>query len=491
MEQILSKLKAQPLLIVNGEGEIKQSSDGFSQIFFPVQTGEAVSQYVHPEDRSEFKTWFKNLNHGNFQARQVKNLRLIDQKGMIVSAMVRPEQMQDQNYIFWFWEDRRISETQDYWHSALTPAMEAVLTGILDGVFLVNVEGKLVEVNPALCQMLGYHKFELIGMPVGVLFSRDEKESQKATSRFARVLKYNRVKEMNIMLEDRSGNKLDVTYNGAIIRGEGNQLVGILGIVRDNRDSKIMRDLHEKTEDLENAMVQLAARDKIKDDFLSLVGHELRTPLSNILGYAEFLNEGNVKEGERKEFIGVIYQESRRLARLVNEILDLSRLEAGRLMYHHVLQPLDPVLQEAVDAVHAEAEQKRIRINKELGAGPELWIDRDRIKQVAINLLNNAIKYSDSATETRISSKELDGGILVAVEDQGMGIAQENLEKVFEKFSRVESLEHHTQGAGLGLPIAKKIIEEGHSGKMWLESQGLGKGSTFFFWIPKQVKDAG
>jgi len=490
LEQILANSKAQPLLIVNTEGEIKQSSDGFSQIFFPVQTGEAVSSYIHPEDRAEFKTWFNNLNTQQFRAGQVKNLRLIDQKGMILSVMVRPEQTPDQTYILWFWEDKRVRETEDYWQSALTPAMEAVLTSILDGVFLVNVEGKLVEVNPALCQMLGYHKFELIGMSVGMLFSRDEKESQKATSRFARIIKFNRVKEMNITLEDRSGNKLDVTYNGAIIR-EGSQLVGILGIVRDNRDSKIMRDLHQKTEDLENAMVQLAARDKMKDDFLSLVGHELRTPLANILGYAEFLDEGNVKEGERKEFIGVIYQESRRLARLVNEILDLSRLEAGRLIYHHVLQPLDPVLLEAVDAVRAEAEQKRVRISKNLGAGPELWIDRDRIKQVAINLLINAVKYSNSETETKISSKELDGGIMVAVEDQGMGIALENLEKVFEKFSRVESLEHHTQGAGLGLPIAKKIIEEGHSGRMWLESQGLGKGSTFFFWIPKQVKNAG
>jgi signal transduction histidine kinase len=85
----------------------------------------------------------------------------------------------------------------------------------------------------------------------------------------------------------------------------------------------------------------------------------------------------------------------------------------------------------------------------------------------------------------------LDGGVLVTVEDHGFGIALENQGKVFEKFSRVESLEHHTQGAGLGLPIAKKIIEEGHSGRMWMESEGLGKGSSFFFWLPKSGKNAG
>lgn len=491
MEQTLSKLKAQPLLIVNGEGEIKQSSNGFSRIFFAVQPGEAVSQYIHPEDRDEFKTWFKSLDHDDSRAAPVKNLRMVDQNGRVVSAMIRPEQVLDQNYILWFWEDKRIRESEDYWQSALTPAMEAVFSSILDGVFLVNVEGKLIDVNQALCQMLGYHKFELIGMPVGMLFANDEKGRQKATYRFARILKYGRLQEMDLVLLDRSGNKLDVTYNGAVIRGEGSQLVGILGIVRDHRESKVMKDLSRKTADLEKALTELAARDKMKDDFLSLVGHELRTPLANILGYAEFLNEGMVKESERKEFIGVIYQEARRLARLVNEILDLSRLEAGRLVYHHVLQPLDPILTEAADSVRAESEQKRVRITQDLAADMEIWVDRDRIKQVAINLLNNAVKYSDPDTVTGISSRVLDGGVLVTVEDHGFGIAPENKDKVFEKFSRVESLEHHTQGAGLGLPIAKKIIEEGHSGRMWMESEGLGKGSSFFFWLPKSGKNAG
>jgi PAS domain S-box-containing protein len=490
LEQTLSRSKAQPLLILSDEGAIKQFSSGFSQIFFPVQEGDPLAQYIHPEDRTEFKNWFKSLDHNNLQTGPVKNLRMIDHKGMIVSAMVRPE-LADQGYVFWFWEDRRTAETEDYWRTALTPALEAVLTGILDGVFLVDTEGKLVEVNPALCQMLGYHKFELIGLPVGTLFSSDEKERKEATSRFARILKGSRVKEISLVLADKSGHNFEVSFNGAIIRGEGNELVGIMGIVRDNRESKVLKDLSHKTKELEKAFAELGKRDKIKDDFLSLVGHELRTPLANILGYAEFLHEGELKEKEREEFIGVIYQEARRLARLVNEILDLSRLEAGRLIYHHVLQPLTPVLDEAADAVAAEASQKNIRITRKFEAETEIWIDRDRIKQVTINLLNNAIKYSDQDTEIKFSSQEMDQGALVMVEDQGYGIAREHHEKVFEKFSRVDALEHHTQGAGLGLPIAKKIVEEGHSGRMWLLSEGLGKGSTFSFWLPRSAKNAG
>jgi len=485
LQESLSKLKAQPLLLVSEKGLIKKSSDGFGQVFFPVQTGEAVSVYVHPEDRNEFQSWFRTLNHQNSESSTIKNIRLIDNNGRVVPAMVRPESVPEEDYVFWFWEDRELHSAEDYWEAALTPAMEAVFSSILDGVFVVNVEGKLIDVNQALCTMLGYHKFEVIGLPVGKLFARDDHESKRATLRFARIMKYGRVQEVNLTLKDRARNEVEVSFNGAVIRGEGNQLVGILGTVRDLRESKLMRHLKENTAELEKALSQLAEKDKAKDDFLSVVGHELRTPLSNILGYSEFLYEGQAREEEKKEFLGVIYQESRRLARLVNEILDLSRMEAGKLIYHQVLQHLDPVLEEAVQTVSSEADKKKIRLTKNLHAGLEIWMDRDRINQVAINLLNNAIKYSNEGTEIRIESREMDQGALVLVEDQGMGISRENIAKVFDKFHRLVEVEHHTTGAGLGLPIAKRIIEEGHGGRIWVESAGLNKGSTFFFWVPK------
>jgi len=297
------------------------------------------------------------------------------------------------------------------------------------------------------------------------------------------------VQEVNLILKTRAGEEIEVSLNGAVIRGEGNQLVGILAIVRDLRESKLMRQLKEKTEKLEQTMEELKQTDKVKDDFLSLVGHELRTPLSNILGYAEFLAEGDLEEKEKEEFNNVIYQESRRLARLVNEILDISRLESGRLVYHYVHQALDPVLEEAVDSLQVEAEQRKMQVHLNTSFGKTIWFDRDRIKQVIVNLLANAIKYSDPEHEVWIESKEVDQGAMVSVKDQGMGIARENLEKVFEKFHRVENLEHHAQGAGLGLPIARRIIEEGHNGRIWLESDGLGKGSVFYFWIPGVLKN--
>lgn len=251
-----------------------------------------------------------------------------------------------------------------------------------------------------------------------------------------------------------------------------------------------MRQLRAKTEELEQAMEKLNRINQIKDDFLSLVGHELRTPLSNILGYAEFLVEGGLSSNEEKEFTQTIYQESRRLARLVNEILDLSRLERGRLVYHYVYQSIEPIIEEAIHSVGADAEQKNIKINSKLNCPLLLWIDRDRIKQVLLNFLGNAIKYSPAGREVLVESKLVDDGALVLVQDQGQGIGEEDLTRVFEKFYRAKNIEHHSQGAGLGLPIAKRIIEEGHQGRIWAESPGLGKGAIFYFWIPSIVKNA-
>ncbi len=486
MNLSLKDLKIQPFSLINTRGEVLYISDGFERIFFSLISGNSFSEYIHPEERVEFKRWLNNLNH-NHQG-LVKTFRLIDQNGRVKGAMVRAEPLSDNRIILWFWEEKGSREVDDYWEKALTPAMEAIFSSILDGIFLVNIEGKLIEINEALSEMLGYHKFELIGLPVGKFFVDQPQDIGRATQRFARIMKYGRVKEVNLTLKDRWGKDVEVSFNGAVIREKG-RLVGILGVVRDLRRSKLMQKLQEKTLELEQALAELSRQSRLKDDFLSLVGHELRTPLSNILGYAEFLVEGNLDAGERAEYIQVIYQESRRLARLVNEILDLSRMEAGRLIYHHMYYPLDSVLEQAIGVAESEAEKKGIVIEKELGFGKEIWLDPDRIKQVTINFLNNAIKYSPSGTKIWVKSRLQDSGALVSVQDQGVGIEEKDQKKIFEKFGRVEDIEHHHQGAGLGLTIAKGIIEEGHKGKIWVESEGKGKGSIFYFWLPERAPD--
>ncbi len=489
MELQLSDLKVQPFLLINPKGLVKFQSPGFSQIFFPLQSGEPIDKYIHPEDLKEFHSWFRNFSAREPDGPMIKNFRFANETGRIVSAMIRPEKAAKDGIIFWCWENQDQKAGEDYWEEALTPAMEAVFSSILDGAFLVNIEGKLIAINQALGQMLGYHQLELMGLPVGRLFSEDPADIESSTRRFGLIMKYGKIQEVGLAFRTKAGETIEVSLNGAVIRGDGNQLVGILAIARDLRESKIMKQLQAKTEDLEKAMSALKQTDKIKDDFLSLVGHELRTPLSNILGYAEFLAEGNLDEKEKGEFNQIIYQEARRLARLVNEILDMSRLESGRLVYHYVYQPLDPVLEEAVSSVRADAEQKKMQIQFQKGFGKEIWFDRDRIMQVVVNLLINAIKYSAPELSIRIESKEVDQGALILVKDQGVGVAPENTEKLFEKFHRVENLEHHSEGAGLGLPIAKRIIEEGHNGRIWLESEGLGKGSTFFAWISAGMKN--
>ena len=172
MEQPISSLKVQPLLLIDLKGQVRQSTDGFGQIFFPIQAGETFFSYIHPEEREEFLKWFKNLDHEKHPHAPIKNLRMMDKTGRVVTAMLRPESFHE-GFILWFWEGKTARESaDDYWQTAMTPAMEAILGSILDGVFLTNVAGQLIEVNQALCTMLGYHKFELLGLSIGKLFGQ-------------------------------------------------------------------------------------------------------------------------------------------------------------------------------------------------------------------------------------------------------------------------------------------------------------------------------
>ncbi len=482
----LKELKVQPFVLVDSKGRIIFSSQGFEKIFFPLPCQTRLIDYVHPEDQRDFQKWLRGLDYNSSVL--IKTFRLVDKTGRISLAMIRPEYISDEQIILWFWEDKIFKEADDYWERTLTPAMEAVLSSIQDGVFIVDTEGKLVEINRALSEMLGYHKFELIGLPVGRIFSQEPFEIKKATYRFARIMKYGKVRDIEINLKDREGKVIKANFNGAVIRERG-ILVGILGVVRWLREEESKARLQNQIEELKQELSQLQEESVVKDEFLSLIGHELRTPLANILGYVEFIQEEELAKDEGKRYIGIVYQESRRLARLVNDILDLSRLEAKKLIYNYVLTELDDILNDAVQAVQAEADKKQIKIIKELHCKNPLWLDPDRIKQTTINLLNNAIKFSPQNSEIKLASTTLNEGALVFVQDWGDGIEPEDLERIFKKFERGKSHKSKAGGVGLGLAIAKMIIEDGHKGKLWAESDGLGKGSTFYFWIPFEEKE--
>ncbi len=242
---------------------------------------------------------------------------------------------------------------------------------------------------------------------------------------------------------------------------------------------------------LSREVVRLRELDSMKNDFLSLVSHELRTPLTSIMAYSEtLLMEGMVDtEEERKEYLEIIHSEGERLSRLINDVLDLTKMEAGKMDYNYESININNTIKSAKAAVFSLSEAKNMEMILNLADNiPETRADNDKIIQVLTNLYSNSIKFTDEGgtitTETKLHEDE-DGTISidVSVTDTGMGIAPEEIHKVFSKFEMVEKMDHHSVGTGLGMPICQQIIDEGHAGKIWIDSE-LGVGTTFTFRIP-------
>lgn len=237
-------------------------------------------------------------------------------------------------------------------------------------------------------------------------------------------------------------------------------------------------------------MTKEAEMDAMRSTFISNVSHELRTPVTVLRSYIDTLyNYGNEFDYEtQKEFIGTINQEIIRLNRMVNDILDFSRMEANANM-EKSLNSIYEVVDNCVNQVQALTKEHNLSISVEKEENiPEFLFNYDGIERALTNLLSNAIKYSPDNGEIKVKLKKDGDDVVVTVSDQGCGIAPEHQKKIFDRFYRVENNIHTIKGTGLGLHLVKQTIEKYHNGKVFVESE-LGKGSTFGFTLPTKVCD--
>jgi two-component system, OmpR family, phosphate regulon sensor histidine kinase PhoR len=232
-------------------------------------------------------------------------------------------------------------------------------------------------------------------------------------------------------------------------------------------------------------ITMLKASHKRNAEFVSAVSHEMKTPLAGIKAYVELLADGDAEDTQtREEFLNVINGQANRLQRLIDNLLNLARIEAGVVQVSKGTMSLNEVLQEAFNLVRPAAEAKKIRLNIDLSEMyMGVWADRDMIMQAAINLLSNAIKYTPDDGCVTLRSRLADQEAIFEVEDTGVGLCAEDQIRVFEKFYRVKKDRDMASGTGLGLPLAKHIVEDVHGGRLIVESQ-LGQGSTFTVAIP-------
>ena len=255
----------------------------------------------------------------------------------------------------------------------------------------------------------------------------------------------------------------------------------IASCVRDERDEvySVVLVLHDITREQQLSQV--------KSDFISHVSHELKTPLASIAAYAEMLIDGEADNEQMcKDFYAIIQGQAKRLNRLIEDILNISRIESGLLTIHREHVSLAVLLEEQLQLIRSYAEERNIKVVEHKPViHDQVYADRDMMAQVIVNLLSNAIKYNQPGGSVSVQTQVDDGLSVVRVNviDTGLGISAQEIDQVFRKFYRVSTNEDRVEGTGLGLSLVKQIIEDMHGGKVYVKSE-VGVGSTFGFELP-------
>ena len=366
----------------------------------------------------------------------------------------------------------RLAEARAKKTSAL---LNEVITQAPAGIARVGLDLRVLAANPRLCSMLHMNPEALIGASV---------------SDFLGPAGIEKVGDSIVSLVN--GRVETVQGEGQVHRPDGTDawmLWTVTAVRRPTGDIDyfigMFEDISAKHQAEEEARANLAASERLnqlKSEFMSMVSHEFRTALTGIQGYSEMMNTEDVTPDEVKEFSGDIYNDALRLNRMITEMLDLDRIESGRITLQLAPQDLNEVLRTQVE--RAQVTTTRHKITADLDPSvPPIQADSDRLVQVVANLLSNAVKYSPEGGAIVVSSRLKDGYVTVSVKDHGQGIPPEFKERIFGRYQRYEQAgKTQVVGTGLGLAIAQQIIQL-HGGRIWVDSTP-GLGSDFQFTLP-------
>ncbi|MBD2387155.1 PAS domain S-box protein [Cylindrospermum sp. FACHB-282] len=378
--------------------------------------------------------------------------------------------------------EARVAERTSALQNTLAEAqgLNAILDNLADGLLVADIAGLITHFNPAFLAMHGLTATALKGhyreLPISGLADLIERTKSHPGEVFAAEV---------ALAKERIGHAVATAIFKKTAANEPTVCFGSALLIRDVTAEKEI--------------------DKMKTDFISTVSHELRTPLTSVLGFASIIKEKLetdvfpiLSTEDRKlqktikrvgDNLNIIVLEAERLTSLINDVLDIAKMEAGKVEWQ--MQPLDPseLLDWATKSTAGLFETNGLQLVREIELGlPQIIGDRNRLLQVLINLISNAVKFTESGSVICRVKQENDG-VCISIIDTGVGIVPEDQPKVFEKFRQVgDTLTDKPKGTGLGLPICKQIIDH-HGGRIWVESEP-GKGSTFSFIVPTYVSDA-
>ena len=370
---------------------------------------------------------------------------------------------------------RRATDVRARRATAECQRIKAILAGLDDPVLAIDKYDELILANPSAESLLDIDSDSTEKRILGQLL-----KCQELTDLLTDTCHRESVgcRNNEIQVRDKEGQEQWYRVTARRLVPQSDNSGGDAGQTKQKKDSQgavaVLRSIADQK-----------ALQRRNAEFVSSVSHEMKTPLAGIKAYVELLADGEDEDREtREEFLNVINTQADRLQRLVENLLNLARMEAGVVKVDKQSRPLNELLEEAVNVVHPSAEAKNINLVSDLSPMYlGVLADRDMLLQAAINLLSNAIKYTPEGGTVTLRSRMVDNDVCFEVEDNGVGLSEEDSARVFEKFYRVNKNKDMAPGTGLGLPLAKHIAEDVHGGSLHVAST-LGQGSVFSIVLP-------
>jgi PAS domain S-box-containing protein len=390
-------------------------------------------------------------------------------------------------------EREQVAQTQAKAERRFRELLEAAPDAILE----IDGNGRIVLLNEVAEKMFGYSRAELLGQAVETLIPSDLRGRHEGhrSGYGAHPTTRPMGSGLDLYAQRKDGARFPVEISLSPVRSE--EGLRVSAIIRDVSERKQaeqkIKALHETfTRELSATNQQLELRNReveranrLKSEFLASMSHELRTPLHTIIGFSELLTEelkGPLND-DQKRFMSHIHRDSLHLLELINEVLDLSKIEAGRLELHPEQFEMAAAMDETLSSIRALAAPKFINVEKRVASGVSLYADRVRFKEILYNLLSNAVKFTPDGGQVWIEEAITGSIVTISVVDTGIGIPAEEHESVFDKFYQVgPTTKGLREGTGLGLAITRRLVEQ-HGGKLWVESAPH-KGSRFAFTLP-------
>jgi PAS domain S-box-containing protein len=467
-------------------------------------TGHALSEFMPEQRRPSFAKYLSDI----IQKGEVQGLlhlchvngeeRVIAYRNKLIEGLGR------EPYVLAFGVDITEQVRAEDKLRALMRQSNSILESVGDGIFGIDLEGRVTVINPAASQMLGYKPEEVLGQNLHALIHHTRADGTPYPPEESPIVNTIRdldtVRVSNEVFWRKDGTSFPVEY---VARPQIENQIETQIEAHAGAESEVRHDLQFGAEPWSISTearpagkavgvvvaftdtTERQALDRMKDEFISTVSHELRTPLTSLRAALGLVTGGTLAARPEKlqQMLDIATGNTDRLVRLVNDILELERIGSGKAELHYTMCSADDLFRRAAGLQQTDASKAQLRITFN-SQGVNVWADPDRILQTLTNLISNAIKFSPPGTEVHLRARRIDANEAeIQVRDQGRGIPEDKLESIFERFHQVDASDSRTMGGtGLGLAICRSIVSQ-HGGRIWATST-VGKGSTFHFTLP-------